>query len=348
MNRSAVSMAIGAAVLFGLSAPAAKFLLDTSDPWMLAGILYCGAGLGLLVVFIVGIWLGWSAEARLSRRELPWLVAAVFSGGVIGPVLLLAGLARVDASAASLLLTFEGVLTALLAWFIFKENFDRLVVLGMLSIVVGAIVLNWHSNPTIQDIIGPAAIVGACMAWALDNNLTRKVSLSDPIQIAMIKGLVAGPTSLLIGYLAEGALPPLSTIGLGAITGFLGYGVSLVLFVLALRHLGTARTGAYFSVAPFIGALVSVLVFGEAITLQLGLAGALMAFGVWLHLSERHEHEHNHQELLHEHRHRHDEQHDHAHDGPVDPAQAHSHWHRHLPLRHAHRHTPDSHHQHSH
>jgi drug/metabolite transporter (DMT)-like permease len=348
MNISAVLIAIGSAVLFGLSAPVAKILLDTSDPWMLAGILYGGAGVGLLAVHLAIRGSGALAEARLTRRELPWLAAAVLSGGVVGPVLLLVGLVRVNASAASLLLTLEGVLTALLAWFVFKENFDRRIALGMLSIVAGAVVLNWRSDATVGDLIGPAAIVGACLAWALDNNLTRKVSLSDPVQIAMIKGLVAGPVSIAIGYAAGSALPPPATVGLGAVTGFLGYGVSLVLFVLALRHLGTARTGAYFSIAPFIGAVVSIPLFGEAVTLRLFSAGALMAFGVWLHLSERHEHDHAHPEGAHEHRHSHDEHQDHVHDESVDPTQPHSHWHRHKPLRHAHPHTPDSHHQHSH
>jgi drug/metabolite transporter (DMT)-like permease len=221
MDISAVLIAIGSAVLFGLSAPVAKILLDTSDPWMLAGILYSGAGIGLLLVHLAIRGIGALAEARLTRRELPWLAAAVLSGGVIGPVLLLVGLVRVNASAASLLLTLEGVLTALLAWFVFKENFDRRIALGMLSIVAGAVVLNWRSDATVGDLIGPAAIVGACLAWALDNNLTRKVSLSDPVQIAMIKGLVAGPASLAIGYATGSAMPPLATVGLGAVTGFL-------------------------------------------------------------------------------------------------------------------------------
>ena len=348
MDISAVLIAIGSAVLFGLSAPVAKILLATSDPWMLAGILYGGAGIGLLLVHLAIRGIGALAEARLTRRELPWLAAAVLSGGVVGPVLLLVGLVRVNASAASLLLTMEGVLTALLAWFVFRENFDRRIAFGMLSIVAGAVVLNWQPDATVGDLIGPAAIVGACLAWALDNNLTRKVSLSDPVQIAMIKGLVAGPVSLAIGYATGSTMPPPATVGLGALTGFLGYGVSLVLFVLALRHLGTARTGAYFSIAPFIGAVVSIPLFGEAVTLRLLSAGALMALGVWLHLSERHEHDHAHAEGAHEHRHSHDEHHDHAHDQSVDPTQPHSHWHRHKPLRHAHPHTPDSHHQHSH
>jgi len=201
---------------------------------------------------------------------------------------------------------------------------------------------------TVSDLLGPAAIVAACLAWAIDNNLTRKVSLSDPVQIAMIKGLVAGPVNLAIGLLAGAALPGASTIAAAALTGFLGYGVSLVLFVLALRHLGTARTGAYFSVAPFLGALAAVPLLGDVVSVQLVAAGALMAIGVWLHVTERHEHTHEHEELEHEHRHTHDEHHDHVHDGRVDPHRPHSHRHRHRRLRHSHPHAPDSHHRHSH
>jgi len=341
-------LAIGSAVLFGVSAPIAKILLGSSDAWTLAGVLYSGAGFGLLLVHLAGRGFRGLAEAKLSRRELPWLAASVVSGGVAGPVLLLAGLTRTGAATASLLLTLEGVLTALLAWFVFRENFDRRIAIGMLSIVAGAIVLSWQPEAAFGDLLGPAAIVGACLAWALDNNFTRKVSLSDPVQIAMIKGLVAGPANLVIGHLTGGILPAPSVVLLGSVTGFLGYGVSLVLFVLALRHLGTARTGAYFSVAPFIGAAASVPLLGEIVSVQLTAAGALMAIGVWLHLSERHEHDHVHGDLQHDHRHTHDDHHHHTHDEPVDPTHTHSHWHRHSPLRHSHPHMPDGHHRHSH
>lgn len=341
-------LAIGSAVLFGVSAPIAKILLGSSDAWMLAGVLYSGAGFGLLLVHLASRGIRRLAEAKLSRSEIPWLAASVLSGGVAGPVLLLIGLTRASASTASLLLTLEGVLTAVLAWFVFRENFDRRIAIGMLSIVAGAVVLSWQPDAALDDLLGPAAIVGACLAWALDNNFTRKVSLSDPVQIAMIKGLVAGPANLVIGHLTGSILPVPSVVFLGAITGFLGYGLSLVLFVLALRHLGTARTGAYFSVAPFIGAAASVPLLGDTVTVQLIVAGTLMAIGVWLHLSEQHEHDHVHGELLHEHRHSHDEHHRHTHDGSIDLTQAHSHWHRHLPLRHSHPHLPDSHHRHSH
>ena len=339
-----VLIALGSAILFGLSTPVAKLLLGEADPWILAGLLYGGAGVGLLIVYLFGR----RNEARLASGELPFLAGAVVAGGVVGPVLLLFGLTRVAASTASLLLTLEGVLTALLAWFVFKENFDRRIAVGMTSIVAGAVALNWQPDVTVSGLLGLAAVVAACLAWAIDNNLTRKVSLSDPVQIAMIKGLVAGPVNLAIGLLAGAALPGAGTIAGAALTGFLGYGVSLVLFVLALRHLGTARTGAYFSVAPFLGALAAVPLLGDVVSVQLIAAGALMAIGVWLHVTERHEHMHEHEELEHEHRHTHDEHHDHAHDGPVDPHRPHSHRHRHRRLRHSHRHAPDSHHRHSH
>lgn len=350
MNFTAVGFALGSAVLFGLSAPVAKLLLRASENWTLAGLLYSGAGIGLLLVYLTSRHNAATNEARLSRRELPWLAGAVLSGGVIGPVLLMTGLARMNASSASLLLTLEGVLTALLAWFAFRENFDRRIAIGMISIIAGAVVLNWGGDIALRDLLGPIAIAGACLAWAIDNNLTRKVSLSDPVQIAMIKGLVAGPVSLLIGGFLGQSFPALTTILLGGLTGFLGYGISLVLFVIALRHLGTARTGAYYSIAPFIGALASVFLFGEAVTPQLICAGVLMAIGAWLHLTERHEHEHQHEAMEHEHRHVHDAHHDHQHENEemVDRSRPHSHPHRHAPLRHSHAHVPDSHHRHVH
>src|SRR5712675_7408 len=198
MNISAVLIAIGSAVLFGLSAPVAKILLDTSDPWMLAGILYSGAGIGLLAVHLAIRGIGALAEARLTRRELPWLAAAVLSGGVMGPVLLLVGLVRVNASSASLLLNLEGVLTALLAWFVFRENFDRRIALGMLVITAGGMLLSWSGRPEGGPPWGALAIAGACLCWALDNNLTRKVSGGDPVTIAAVKGWVAGTVDLAV------------------------------------------------------------------------------------------------------------------------------------------------------
>jgi len=240
------------------------------------------------------------------------------------------------------------VATALLAWFVFHESFDRRIALGMLCLVAGAAVLAWSGQPTLAGLLGPAAIVAACIAWGIDNNLTRKVSLADPLQIVELKGLIAGPVNLVIGFWAGGGLPALQSLALAALVGFLGYGVSLALFVIALRHLGTARTGAYFSTAPFIGALGAVAILSEPVTPQLVAAGLLMGLGVWLHLTERHEHAHEHAPLRHSHAHVHDEHHQHAHDPSDPPGEPHSHEHRHGRLRHSHPHMPDMHHTHRH
>jgi drug/metabolite transporter (DMT)-like permease len=208
--------------------------------------------------------------------------------------------------------------------------------------------LSWDGQPQLAGLLGPLAIVGACIAWGLDNNLTRKVSLADPLQIVELKGLIAGPVNLVLGLLAGAHLPALS-VGLAAgLVGFLGYGVSLVLFVYALRYLGTARTGAYFSTAPFLGAIAALALLQEPLTLQLLAAGLLMAAGVWLHLTEHHEHEHRHDPMEHAHPHVHDEHHQHVHTADDPPGEPHTHAHRHEPLRHAHPHTPDMHHLHKH
>lgn len=202
------------------------------------------------------------------------------------------------ATGASMLLNAEGVLTALLAWFVFKENFDRRIALGMLAIVAGAVLLSWPRESAGYDGLGVLAVVGACLAWAIDNNLTRKVSLSDASFIAMIKGLAAGSTNLLLAWLLGATWPGGSTVASAAVLGFLSYGASLVLFVVALRHLGTARTGAYFSVAPFFGALLGVFMLDEPVPPVLVTAGCLMALGVWLHLTEQHGHLHTMSQLV--------------------------------------------------
>jgi drug/metabolite transporter (DMT)-like permease len=352
MNHHAVVLALLSAALFGISTPAAKALLGSIDPTILAGLLYCGAGLGVAILRRVGRQLvlaqTGAPEVPLQRKDVPWLAGAIVAGGIVGPVLLMAGLARTDAAAASLLLTLEGVATALMAWFMFRENFDRRIAVGMASLVAGAAVLAWSGQPTLSDLLGPLAIIGACAAWGLDNNLTRKVSLADPLQIVELKGLIAGPASLALGFLAGGSLPALTAVSLAGIVGFLGYGVSLALFVMALRHLGAARTGAYFSTAPFIGTVVAVLFLREPVTLQLAIAGLLMGFGVWLHLTEEHEHEHVHEPVEHSHPHVHDAHHQHAH-GPDDPlGEPHTHPHRHERLVHKHPHAPDMHHTHGH
>lgn len=341
-----VPLALGSAVLFGASAPLSKLLIGSIDPWLLAGVLYLGAGLGLALVHVGRPLLGLAnPEAPLRRADVPWLGAVVLFGGMLGPLLLMLGLSQTAASTGSLLLNLEGLATMGIAWLVFRENVDRRLLLGAAAILAGAVLLSWSGDGLRLD-TGSLLIAAACLCWGIDNNLTRQLSAADPVQIAMLKGLVAGATNLVLALSLGAALPSVGLIAAGAVVGFLGVGVSLVMFMLALRHLGTARTGAYFSLAPFIGALLAIALFREPMTLQLLVAGLLMGIGLWLHLAERHEHDHSHDAEEHEHAHVHDAHHQHAHDGPV--TEPHSHWHRHEPMRHAHPHYPDVHHRHSH
>jgi drug/metabolite transporter (DMT)-like permease len=329
--------------LFGAGTPLAKWLLEAVSPWLLAGLLYLGSGLGLtLYRRLIG-----APAVRLPRHEVTWFAGAIVAGGIVGPVLLMLGLTGMPASGASLLLNAEGVFTALLAWFAFKENVDRRIALGMGAIVAGAVVLNWPGEARFAGLWPTLAVLGACFAWGIDNNLTRKISLVDATWIASVKGLVSGTVNLLLAFSLGAAMPALPNLAAAMAVGLLAYGVSLALFVVGLRHLGTARTGAYFSVAPFFGALLAVLM-GEPLTMPLLVAGALMALGTWLHLTERHEHGHAHEAVTHDHEHIHDEHHQHAHDASVMPGTKHRHLHRHDPVIHTHSHFPDTHHRHTH
>ncbi len=351
MNTRAVLYALAAAALFGVSTPAAKVLLGTIHPIVLAGLLYCGAGVGAAILRRVATPLLTTPQAHevpLGRRDFPWLAGAIIAGGIAGPLLLMSGLNRTDAAATSLLLTFEGAATALMAWVIFHEPFNRRVAAGMAFLAAGAIVLSWIGAPNIGSVIGPLAIIGACVAWALDNNLTRKVSLADALQIVELKGLIAGPVNLALGLWAGGSLPPPVAALTACVVGVFGYGVSLALFIVALRHLGAARTSAYFSTAPFLGAAAAILGLDEPMTIQLALAGGLMGIGVWLHVSERHGHQHIHEPMTHSHPHTHDEHHQHRHGAADPPGEPHTHVHTHGTLTHAHPHAPDMHHLHRH
>jgi len=345
-----IHYALAAAALFGASTPLSKLLLGAVDPWMLAGLLYLGSGFGLSLWLLLAARITGkgSTEASLKRADLPWLAGSILSGGVAGPGLLMVGLASTPAAAASLLLNLEGVLTALLAWFVFKENFDRRIAVGMAFITAGGVLLSWPGGTALGVSWGALAITGACLAWGIDNNLTRKVSGGNPVQIAAVKGLAAGGVNLALALLAGSHLPAPPTVLAAGAVGLAGYGVSLACFVLALRHLGTARTGAYFSLAPFVGAALSLAIFREGMSIPFGVAAALMGVGVWLHLSERHEHEHTHEPMGHDHSHVHDEHHRHTHTPGDPPGEPHSHPHRHEAMTHTHPHYPDLHHRHGH
>jgi drug/metabolite transporter (DMT)-like permease len=345
-------LAIASAVLFGASTPFAKRLLgDAVSPWLLAGVLYLGSGVGLSVVQLARRFTGTStSEAPLRRADLPWLALIVLFGGGLGPVLLMIGLRATPAPAAALLLNLEGLATMAIAWLVFRENVDRRLLAGALAILAGAVLVSWQGG---AGGVGPGswgvlAIAGACLAWGIDNNLTRKLSSADPVQIALIKGLVAGAANLGLALAFGAHMPAPGALAGAAAVGFFGYGVSLVFFILGLRFLGAARTGAYFSAAPFIGAVLALAMFHEPLTQRLVAAGMLMAAGLYLHLTESHAHVHRHEPQRHDHAHVHDAHHQHDH-GPDEPAsEPHTHEHQHAPMRHRHAHYPDIHHRHDH
>lgn len=344
-----VAAGLIAAALFGASTPFAKQLLGEVSPLLVAGLLYAGSGIGLtLWRLLLGMRGHGDGDASITRGDWPWLIGAVLFGGVIGPASLMLGLRHTSAAEASLLLNLESVLTAAIAWLVFRENVDRKVFLGMLVIVVGGVLLAWSPEGNTNVSLGVLGIVAACLCWAIDNNLTRVVSGGDPLQITALKGLVAGTVNIGLALGFGASLPAWPVLLAAGAIGVVGYGISLVLFIRALRDLGTARTGAYFSTAPFVGASLSLLMFGETPNWAFWVAGGLMAVGVWLHVSERHEHEHTHETLEHDHRHVHDEHHQHAHDFDWDDQEPHAHPHRHEPTTHSHLHYPDLHHRHRH
>ena len=344
------ALALLSAALFGASTPLAKALLGQGvDPGLLAGLLYLASGLGLALLFL-GTRLARRAptEAPLRRSDLPVLGLVVLFGGILGPVLLMQGLSHLQAAPAALLLNLESLATLVIAWTVFHEHVDRRLLIGAAAILAGALLLSWPTAGGTRAGWAALAVAAACICWAVDNNLTRKLSAADPVQIACIKGIVAGAINLGIARIRGEPFPQGNILAAVAVVGLLGYGVSLVLFVLALRNLGTARTGAYYATAPFIGAVLAVLGLHDALSSRLLIAGVLMAIGVYLHLTESHSHEHVHEAMAHEHRHEHDLQHQHAH-APEDPAGSpHTHWHEHAPLVHSHPHYPDLHHRHRH
>ena len=343
------TLALLSAALFGASTPLAKVLLGRGvDAWLLAGLLYLASGVGLGLIFLgTRLAARRPVEAPLRATHVPVLALVVLFGGILGPLLLMQGLAHMQAAPAALLLNLESLFTLVIAWTVFREHVDVRLLIGAGAILVGAALLSWPQGGA-RIGYGALLVAAACLCWALDNNFTRTLSAADPVQIACLKGLVAGGINLGIARLGGAPMPHLATLSMAAIVGVLGYGASLVLFMLALRHVGTARTGAYYATAPFIGALLAVLLLHDPLTARLLIAGLLMAVGVYLHLTEQHEHQHAHEPLIHEHRHNHDDMHDHVH-GPDDPeGEPHSHRHEHPPLVHSHPHYPDLHHRHTH
>lgn len=335
-----------AAALFGISAPVAKLLLSQIAPVLLAGLLYLGAAAGLGLHRAIS---RPTREARLGRGDLPKLAVVVLAGGVVAPVLMLVGLGRVTALTGSLLLNLEAPFTVLLAVALFREHLGRHAGLAVALIVCGAVVLKLEPGSLGADTAGVLLLSAACACWAIDNNLTQRLSLRDPFAIVRVKTLVAGVANTALGLAITGGALPHWGFVLGALAlGSLSYGASVVLDAFALRLIGAAREAAYFATAPFVGAVGSLLLLGDVLRWHDGLAMLVMALGVALLLYERHGHAHAHDELVHEHLHAHDAHHRHDHAPGDPPGEPHSHPHRHVPLVHDHPHVPDVHHRHRH
>ena len=341
----AILYALIAALAFGLSAPLAKLLLASASPLLLAGLLYLGAGafLGLARV----VWRRRLVVGRtLTARDRWILVGVVLAGGVLAPPLLLWGLSRSPAASTALLLNLEVVFTAILAGIVFGEHLGSRVGGAAVVMALGGVVLGWApGSPT--DGAGIVVVALACMLWALDNNLTSLIAQGDPLLIVMVKGLGAGTVNTVLALAAGESLPGPSTIGLAMALGAVSYGTSLALFILAMRGLGAARTGAYFATAPFFGAAGGILLLGEPPTAGLLAAAALMALATWLLVGERHAHAHRHAATAHAHVHVTDPHHQHAHSG-LEGTEPHGHPHSTDPMEHRHPHTPDIHHDHGH
>ncbi|MBF0300643.1 MAG: DMT family transporter [Oligoflexia bacterium] len=341
--------ALIAAFFFGCIAPGSKFLAKELPPQSMAGLLYFFAGLGLLTIILArrNIRICFS---RVQRADYKWFFLATLFGGILGPAFLTYGISRISGSTASLLLNLEAVSTSLIAWFIFKEHFEKKIVYGMILIILGCLTLSFNSKASagIDTFLGFFLICSACLSWGIDNNVTRNISHLDPVLIASFKGLIAGSSNLLLGYLiGEKLFLNIQILQVGVL-GFLGIGVSLVAFIVSLSSIGTARTGAVFSTAPFIGSILSIIFLGESLTIPVSIALLLMAGGVWFHLSENHGHEHNHNELGHNHEHTHEEHHQHEHSKHDPSGNSHTHHHNHSAIMHKHPHFPDIHHQHEH
>lgn len=342
--------ALAASLLFGITVPLAKPLLGAIPPYILAGLFYLGSGVGLTVCRLVMYLRGQRSEPGLSLRgrDWLWLAGVIASGGVVAPGALMLGLDSTNSSTASLFLNLEVVFTVLLAGLVFKENLGPRMLAGIAAVLAGGVLLSVDFRQGLVFSAGILPICVACLGWAVDNNLTRKIAGGDAFQIASLKGLCSGSINVCLAVVMGAALPAPAYLASALIVGFFGYGLSLVLFVVALRYIGAARTGAYMAVSPFVGAAIAITFFHDPLTLPVIGAALFMALGLWLNLTDHHEHTHIHEALEHVHEHVHDEHHQHEHTPEELASKPHAHAHKHEHLEHSHPHYPDEHHDHSH
>lgn len=355
MNKSKfypVMMALLSSILFGASAPITKILLGKIEPIPLASLLYLGSGLGLLIFQTSNSLIKKQRinEAPLKKKDFIWLSGAIVAGGIVAPIILMNSLKITPASTASLLLNFEAVATTIIAIIFFKENAGRQIISAVVLITLASIVLSWDFKNQWGFSIGSLGVILACFCWGVDNNFTRNISLKNPFSIVTIKGIVAGSFSLLLSIILKNQMPELKIIIIAMVIGFFCYGLSIVLFVFAMRDLGSARTSALFGTAPFIGSVLSFILLGDIPSSMFFISLPIMIIGTILLLKEEHNHLHIHEPIQHEHRHNHtDNHHYHEHtDGQVIINGYHSHLHTHKVADHTHPHSPDIHHRHAH
>jgi len=345
---AAILWAILAALLYGISLPVSKILLTEIPPTLMAAFLYLGAGLGMAILALIKRSNNLEQkEAKLTRQELPFTLAMIVLD-IAAPIFLMAGLSMTIAANASLLSNFEIVATSLLAMLIFKESIGKRLWLAISLITLSSIILSADTLSGFSFSAGSLFILLACLCWGLENNCTRKLSIKNPLQIVIIKGLSSGLGALLIALLilsekaAHGGY-----IFAALVLGFFSYGLSIFFYVYAQRELGAARTSAYYAIAPFIGVALSFLLLGEKPTASFIVALPIMLIGAYFAVSEKHKHQHTHPQMIHEHRHSHDDEH-HSHQHDAQVFGEHSHPHRHEEIKHEHSHTNDIHHNHPH
>nr|WP_051571917.1 DMT family transporter [Ruminiclostridium cellobioparum] len=342
-----IFMAILAAALFGISSPVSKLLLAEIPSTLMASLLYLGAGIGMLTINIIKrLGKNERVEARMTRKEMPYIIGMIVLD-IAAPVCLMLGLTMTTSANASLLNNFEIAATSLIALLIFKEAIGKRMWIAISLITLSSMILSVEDFHSISFSTGSIFVLLACICWGFENNCTRMLSLKDPLQIVIVKGFGSGMGSLVIALVLKQYSTDILYLFMALLLGFVAYGLSIYFYIIAQRELGAARTSAYYAVAPFIGVLLSVIIFSQQITTSFIIALVMMITGAYFAGAEHHKHMHIHQETTHEHRHNHsDDHHTHIHDYKVESE--HSHIHTHKRMEHIHRHTPDMHHTHSH
>ena len=349
MNKQPLIYIFISAALFGISPPLAKLLVKNIPPVALAGFLYFGAFAGLSLYSIMRRIVSTEniRSANLKKEDFPWLFGAVISGGIIAPICLMFGLSQISGFTTSLLLNLEGIFTAVVAVIFFKEKAGKRLWLALMCMTAAGVFLTWDSSQGKFNFLGPLLVTLSMICWGIDNNLTRNISTRNPIQITCIKGFVSGLVSISLAYTLGMAIKWDLTIFYALLLGSFSYGISLVFFIKALEGLGSFRAGIFFSLAPFIGAVTSLILLQEWIGWVMFPAMMLTVAGFWFISTENHLHPHLHQEADHTHLHNHKDMH-HIHEHAEFAQEPHVHEHKHLEENHVHPHWPDTHHRHVH